>query len=203
MSPEFTPLSLSPAGLAKIDAVIQREAARYRARRRRVVLRLLAGGFLAAGAAAYLWMARLPAPPPESFSLMAAEGRVPPAEPAEPAATFDYFVARNDNLSSIAQDYFGDAQRIGTLLAANPRLRADAPLPIGLRLQIPDDTGDGRRCRVRKGDTLAGIAKRQRVSEHEVRRLNRLRSDERLKANTWIRLPAAAGGSQFHCGVPM
>jgi membrane-bound lytic murein transglycosylase D len=112
-----------------------------------------------------------------------------------------HVVRKRERLSSIAARYHLSSS---DLKEANPRLRGSRPAP-GTRLVIPTvavpsalamraTTARGHRTahgvhRVRRGETLSGIALRYRVSVKSLRRVNAIRSDYALRAGMRLRIP--------------
>jgi LysM repeat protein len=115
-----------------------------------------------------------------------------------------HVASRRERLSSIASRYHLPAREIQ---AANPKLKGTR-VPKGTRLVIPavevpsalamraTGTVGGSRAhragnlhRVRRGETLSGIARRYRVSVRSIRRVNALPSDHALRAGMRLRIP--------------
>jgi membrane-bound lytic murein transglycosylase D len=125
------------------------------------------------------------------------------ATPASQRVHFlTHVVRKRERLSSIAARY-----RLASadLRAANPRLKGTRPAP-GTRLVIPTvaipsalaiqaagssrpHAGSSRSHRVRRGETLTGIARKYQVSLTALRRANALRQDNTLRAGMRLRIP--------------
>jgi murein DD-endopeptidase MepM/ murein hydrolase activator NlpD len=102
-----------------------------------------------------------------------------------------YVVRPGDTLAEIARRH---RVSVDALTRAN-RLREDAIRP-GDRLHIPSSSADvpARRYRVRDGDTLARIARRNHVSIEELQRANGLRGETiRPGESLWIPRPGVSG----------
>jgi membrane-bound lytic murein transglycosylase D len=115
-----------------------------------------------------------------------------------------YVAPRRERMSAVAACYHLPASEIQ---AANPKLKGTR-VAKGTRLVIPTvavpsalamratGTFGGSRSyagrtlhRVRRGETLSGIARRYRVSVRSIRRVNALRSDHALRAGMQLRIP--------------
>jgi membrane-bound lytic murein transglycosylase D len=114
-----------------------------------------------------------------------------------------HVTGRREKLSAIAARYHLPMREIQ---AANPKLKGTRPAK-GTRLVIPaaavpsalamkaTGTVGGARAhrgtlhRVRRGETLTGIARRYRVTVRSLRRVNALASDHALRAGMRIRIP--------------
>lgn len=116
-----------------------------------------------------------------------------------------HVVRRNERLISIAARYH---LPVNEIQAANPKVRASR-LRTGTRLIIPTvaipsalairaATGPAYGIhhtrvathRVRRGETLIGIARRYRVSLRALRRVNALPFEYTLRAGKWLRIPS-------------
>lgn len=118
-----------------------------------------------------------------------------------------YRVPRTERLTAVAARYHLPAADVRS---ANPRLRTATP-PAGTVLVIPTvavpsalamratgavgslharrDLGGGRIHRVKRGETLSGIARRYRVSMSALSRANALASRDDLRAGMRLRIP--------------
>jgi membrane-bound lytic murein transglycosylase D len=114
-----------------------------------------------------------------------------------------HVVGRREKLSSIAARYHLPMREIQI---ANPKVKGTRPAK-GTRLVIPTvvipsalamrATGTvggrprslGTLHRVRRGETLTGIARRYRVTVRSLRRVNAIHSDHALRAGMRIRIP--------------
>ena len=109
---------------------------------------------------------------------------------------------RRERLSAIAARYHLPAREIA---AANPRLKGSR-VRRGTRLVIPAvavpsalamratgtmsaDRAAGTLHRVRRGETLSGIARKYHTTVRSIRRVNSLASDQALRAGTRLRIP--------------
>jgi len=100
----------------------------------------------------------------------------------------------------------------GTLAALNPELRRNATPDVPYSLRIPAGSGETVRAsleslpkwtppkesfgvhRVRRGETLSGIASRYRTSVSNLMSMNRLRSANRIYPGQQLRVPGSGGG---------
>ena len=98
-----------------------------------------------------------------------------------------YVVGRNDTLSSIARR-FGIS--VADILWSNPRLISTQEVSAGDRLALPPVPGTV--VFVRKGDTVASIARRYHVSAKSIEDFNYLRTD-RLTVGQALVVPGARG----------
>ncbi len=110
------------------------------------------------------------------------------AEPARAAGKqLVYTVKRGDSLSKIAYRY---RTTIKAIKRAN-RLKGNT-IFVGQRLKVPLPAKKNQRCgstyKVKKGDSLARIAKRCGVKIQQVRRLNKLSRPVRLQVGMVLRL---------------
>ena len=125
------------------------------------------------------------------------------ATPASQRVHFlTHVVRKRERLTTIAARY-----RLASadLRAANPKVKGTRPAP-GTRLVIPTvavpsalamqaagsyrpHASGSRTHRVRRGETLTGIAHRYRVSLPALRRANALRQDNMLRAGMRLRIP--------------
>jgi peptidoglycan lytic transglycosylase D len=114
-----------------------------------------------------------------------------------------YVPHRRERLSAIASRYYLPTHELQT---ANPRLSSRVPpktrvviptvaVPSALAMRATGTLGAPRahyagvRHRVRRGETLTGIARRYRVSVRSIRRVNALRNDDALRAGMYLRIP--------------
>jgi membrane-bound lytic murein transglycosylase D len=116
-----------------------------------------------------------------------------------------YVTSRRERLSSIAARYHLPARE---LQAANPKLKTSRPakgtrlviptvaIPSALAMKATGTIGGARpgfagatTHRVRRGETLIGIARRYKVTVRSLRRVNSLASDHALRAGMRIRIP--------------
>jgi len=117
-----------------------------------------------------------------------------------------YVTSRRERLRSIAARYHLPASE---LLVANPKLKTTRPgkgtrlviptvaIPSALAMKATGTVGGARAGfagatthRVRRGETLIGIARRYKVTVRSLRRVNSLASDHALRAGMRIRIPA-------------
>jgi membrane-bound lytic murein transglycosylase D len=113
-----------------------------------------------------------------------------------------HVVRKRERLGSIAARYHLPA---GDIRAANPRLTGTRPaqgtrlviptvaIPSALAMRATSARAPHRSShavhRVRRGETLSGIALRYRVSVKSLRRVNAIRSDYALRAGMRLRIP--------------
>jgi len=142
---------------------------------------------------------------------------VPPAIPAR-FETVD--VTRPISLKAVAKLSGSDEETIREL---NPALNRGIVPPKGYEIRVPKGTRQqfevafasyhepapravaprpARTHKVRRGETLSGIAKRYRVSVGALMRANRLRSGRSLKAGQHLRIPAKPGRSHIVASAP-
>ncbi|HET7471394.1 MAG TPA: transglycosylase SLT domain-containing protein [Gemmatimonadales bacterium] len=153
------------------------------------------------------------ATPPRSTAVV----RLPPGTEAEVARRYAQLSpkARVQYLTHVAggnERWTGIAGRyrlpVRDIRAANPKIRSTRP-PRGARLVIPTvaipsslamratgTIGSGRgshvqaaRHRVRRGETLTGIARRYHVTVRSLRRVNALAANQTLRAGMRLRIP--------------
>jgi membrane-bound lytic murein transglycosylase D len=112
---------------------------------------------------------------------------------------------RNERWSRIAARY---RLPVGDIRAANPKVRTTRPargtrlviptvaIPSALAMRATGTIGSGRASyargathRVRRGETLTGIARRYRVSVRSLRRVNALAVHQTLRAGMRLRIP--------------
>ena len=124
--------------------------------------------------------------------------------PARERVTFrEHVVTRGQTASGIARKY---EVSLTALYEANPRIRARS-LKVGQRLVIPvggamstvvarsvsePATRTVSFHRVRRGETVSGIAKRYGVSQSQIREWNRLGASGRINAGQRLRIGASA-----------
>jgi FOG: LysM repeat len=116
-----------------------------------------------------------------------------------------HVTGRGERLAVIAARYRLPVREIQ---AANPKLRTTRPapgtrlviptvaIPSALAMRAPGTIGSGRATyargathRVRRGETLTGIARRYRVSVRSLRRVNAMALNQTLRAGMRIRIP--------------
>jgi membrane-bound lytic murein transglycosylase D len=116
-----------------------------------------------------------------------------------------HVAGRRERLSAIAARYHLPMREIQV---ANPKLKGTRPtkgtrlvipaaaVPSALAMRATGTVGSGRALRgartlhrVRRGETLTGIARRYRVTVRSLRRVNALSSDHALRAGMRIRIP--------------
>jgi peptidoglycan lytic transglycosylase D len=153
------------------------------------------------------------ATPPRSTMVI----RVPAGTGAEVAVRYDrlspkarvhyltHVTRRGERLSAIAAHYHLPMREIQ---AANPKVRTTRPtrgtrlviptvaIPSALAMKATGTIGSGRATyargtthRVRRGETLTGIARRYRVSVRSLRRVNALALNRTLRTGMRIRIP--------------
>ena len=116
-----------------------------------------------------------------------------------------HVAGRREKLSAIAARYHLPMREIQV---ANPKLKGTRPakgtrlviptvvIPSALAMKATGTVGGGRALRglgtlhrVRRGETLTGIARRYRVTVRSLRRVNAIHSDHALRAGMRIRIP--------------
>jgi membrane-bound lytic murein transglycosylase D len=116
-----------------------------------------------------------------------------------------HVVGRREKLSTIAARYHLPVREIQV---ANPKLKGTRPakgthlviptvaIPSTLAMRATGTIGGGRALRslgtlhrVRRGETLTGIARKYRVTVRSLRRVNSIHSDHALRAGMRIRIP--------------
>jgi peptidoglycan lytic transglycosylase D len=116
-----------------------------------------------------------------------------------------HVVGRREKLSTIAARYHLPMREIQV---ANPKLKGTRPakgtrlviptvvIPSALAMKATGTIGGGHALRslgtlhrVRRGETLTGIARRYRVTVRSLRRVNAIHSDHALRAGMRIRIP--------------
>jgi membrane-bound lytic murein transglycosylase D len=116
-----------------------------------------------------------------------------------------HVVGRHEKLSAIAARYHLPMREIQV---ANPSLKGTRPakgtrlviptvvVPSALAMKATGTVGGGRALRgfgtlhrVRRGETLTGIARKYRVTVRSLRRVNAIHSDHALRAGMRIRIP--------------
>jgi hypothetical protein len=115
-----------------------------------------------------------------------------------PAAGRTHVVRPGDDLWSLAEHYYGEGREWRRIATANPGVLTGGPdrLTPGWRLVIPEADGaqrgdDAGQVRVRRGDTLSGIADRElgeRERWPELFRANRAQLDDPDELETGMRL---------------
>jgi membrane-bound lytic murein transglycosylase D len=116
-----------------------------------------------------------------------------------------HVTGRREKLSTVAARYHLPMREIQI---ANPKLKGTRPakgtrlvipaaaVPSALAMRATGTIGGGRALRggtlhrVRRGETLTGIARRYRVTVRSLRRVNAIHSDRALRAGMRIRIPA-------------
>jgi membrane-bound lytic murein transglycosylase D len=123
-------------------------------------------------------------------------------EPGERVRFLTHVVRKRETLTAVAARYRLPAAEIRS---ANPRLRGNR-LPTGSTLVIPAvavpsalamraigtksaHRASARTHRVRRGETLSGIAVRYRVSLTTLRRVNAIRDEDYVRAGMRLRIP--------------
>jgi peptidoglycan lytic transglycosylase D len=115
-----------------------------------------------------------------------------------------HVVGRREKLSTIAARYHLPMREIQV---ANPKLKGTRPgkgtrlviptvvIPSALAMKATGTVGAGRALRggtlhrVRRGETLTGIARKYRVTVRSLRRVNAIHRDHALRAGMRIRIP--------------
>jgi membrane-bound lytic murein transglycosylase D len=154
---------------------------------------------------------RLATPPRSVMTVRVPTGTGPVVEagytdlkPSERVRYLTHVVRNRETLSGIAAHYRIPAAEIR---ASNPKLKGKRPAS-GTRLVIPTvaipsalavraagsrsaalDGSAARTHRVRRGETLSGIAVRYRVSLRALRRANAIRDDDYVRAGMRLRIP--------------
>ncbi len=132
-------------------------------------------------------------------------GRYAALSPKSRVHYLTHVTGRNERLTRIAARYRLPVREIQ---AANPNLRTSRPargtrivipavaVPSALAMKATGTIGGPRAVyargtlhRVRRGETLTGIARQYRVSVRSLRRVNALHSDHALRAGMRIRIP--------------
>ena len=154
---------------------------------------------------------RLATPPRRSSVIRVPEGtgatvakRYVSLSPKARVHYLTHVTGRRDRLSTIAARYHLPMREVQ---AANPKLKTTRPargtrvvipavaVPSALAMRATGTLGGssvryaGTTHRVRRGETLTGIARRYRVSIRSIRRVNALRSDHALRAGMRLRIP--------------
>jgi LysM repeat protein len=123
-------------------------------------------------------------------------------KPGERVRFLTHVVRKRETLTAVAARYRLPAAEIRS---ANPRLRGNR-LPTGSTLVIPAvavpsalamraigtksaHRASARTHRVRRGETLSGIAVRYRVSLTTLRRVNAIRDEDYVRAGMRLRIP--------------
>ncbi len=149
---------------------------------------------------------RLVTPPGSRSVVLVPPGRGEPTQlafnelPARERVTFrEHLVTRGQTASGVARTY---GVSLTALYEANPRIRSRG-LKVGQRLVIPvggamstvvarsvsePETRSVSFHRVRRGETVSGIAKRYGVSQSQLRRWNGLSSSGRINAGQRLRV---------------
>jgi membrane-bound lytic murein transglycosylase D len=110
-----------------------------------------------------------------------------------------HVASRRERLSAVAARY---RLPVRELRAANPKIRGTwvskgkrlvipaAAVPSALAMKAAGAVGPGHRLhRVRRGETLSGLARKYHVTVRSLRRVNALRSDHALRAGMRIQIP--------------
>ena len=153
------------------------------------------------------------ATPPRSTAVV----RLPPGTEAEVAQRYEalspkarvhylsHVAGRNERWTGIAARY---RLPVRDIRAANPKVRSSRPargtrlviptvaVPSALAMRATGTIGSGRASyarggthRVRRGETLTGIARRYHVSVRSLRRVNALATNQTLRAGMRLRIP--------------
>jgi len=153
------------------------------------------------------------ATPPRSTAVV----RLPPGTEAEVAQRYEalspkarvhyltHVVGRNERWTGIAARY---RLPVRDIRAANPKVRSSRPargtrlviptvaVPSALAMRATGTIGSGRASyarggthRVRRGETLTGIARRYHVSVRSLRRVNALATNQTLRTGMRLRIP--------------
>jgi membrane-bound lytic murein transglycosylase D len=153
------------------------------------------------------------ATPPRSTAVV----RLPPGTESEVAQRYNelspkarvhyltHVAGRNERWAGVAARY---RLPVGDIRAANPKVRSTRPargtrlviptvaIPSALAMRATGTIGSGHAGhargathRVRRGETLTGIARRYRVSVRSIRRVNALAVHQTLRAGMRLRIP--------------
>ncbi len=139
-------------------------------------------------------------------------------EPMPPVQYDTVEISRAARLETLDQALSLDA---GTLTKLNPELRRNASPDAPYELKVPPGTGPELLAslpdipewtppavsfgvhRVRRGETLSGIASRYRTNVHELMALNHLRSANRIRPGQRLQVPGGggSGGAAYSSGA--
>ncbi|MEM7390799.1 MAG: LysM peptidoglycan-binding domain-containing protein [Verrucomicrobiota bacterium] len=104
----------------------------------------------------------------------------------------EYVVKKSDTLMQIAKRH---GVGLHDLARYNKLKNLDA-LAIGQHLKIPPRPGEPRDYRVKKGDTVGGIAKKFGTSSSAIIAYNNLRNPDRLSINQLLKIPVGKAPAQ-------
>jgi LysM repeat protein len=124
----------------------------------------------------------------------------PRDEPKTSPKTYDYVVRKGDSLGKIATNQLGSTSYVNAIRRANPQIKEDKVFT-GKTIQIPimpgtkktSSLGKARYIKVKKGETLSAIAKREYGDESKwkaLARRNGIKRDRDLKDSQRLLIPA-------------